>query len=163
MTEAHASKNGVPEGRATPTSPRQSARISAVQALYQIELSDAEPGAVIAEFSGQPLSDQTIDFDPAHFSSVVTIACEHGAEIDKLIAGVLKEKWSINRLGALMRALLRSATAELLHRPDVPAKVVISEYVTLSRRFFLEGEPAFVNGALDGLAHKLRANELTKP
>jgi N utilization substance protein B len=161
VTEPHPHTGGDTESPAIRGAARQSARLSAVQALYQIELSGAEAETVIAEFSGQPLSDETAEFDPAHFASVVTIANQNSAEIDTLIAGVLKEDWNISRLGALMRALLRAATAELLRRPDVPAKVVISEYVTLSRRFFLEGEPAFVNGALDGLAHKLRAKELT--
>jgi len=150
-SQVHSGTDGKSKDRVLPAERRRSARLSSVQALYQIELSDADPQTVIDEFTARRLSEDAAEIDAAHFASVVTIAREHHDEIDTLIAGALADDWSLNRLGALLRALLRGATAELLHRTDVPAKVVISEYVALSRCFFAGREPAFVNGALDGL------------
>ncbi|MDP7344917.1 MAG: transcription antitermination factor NusB, partial [Alphaproteobacteria bacterium] len=71
--------------------------------------------------------------------------------------------WTVSRLGALMRALLRAAAAELLARPDIPARVVLNEYIELAGAFFSGREPAFVNAALDTLAHRLRAGEFASP
>ena len=58
-----------------------------------------------------------------------------------------------------MRAILRAGTFELMERPDVPARVAISEYVEVANAFFTEEEPKVVNGVLDKLARKLRASE----
>ena len=84
-------------------------------------------------------------------------------EIDALVSGALAKSWTLPRLGALMRALLRAAAGELLTRADVPAKVVIDEYVELARAFFSEREPGFVNAVLDHLARQLRPGELAAP
>jgi N utilization substance protein B len=68
----------------------------------------------------------------------------------------------MERLGPVLRAILRSAIFELLAGTDVPAKVVINEYVDLTRAFFEGNEPGFVNGVLDRLAHELRESEMRK-
>ena len=60
---------------------------------------------------------------------------------------------------SILRAILRAASYELIARRDVPAKVVIDEYVELAHDFFDGDEPGFVNAVLDKLAHRKRAAE----
>jgi len=153
-------------GRATPSRAlsRSAARLAAVQALYQIAEADASPEPVIAEFIafriGKELEGVTYPpADEAHFTSIVTGAAGRRAELDELIGGALASGWSLDRLGNLMHAILRAATFELLARPDVPVRVVINEYVELARDFFDDKDVAFVNGALDHLAHRVRSAE----
>ena len=67
----------------------------------------------------------------------------------------------MDRLGATMRALLRAACYELIARSDVPARVVIKEYVDIARGFHGLEETAFVNAVLDRLARALRTSEMT--
>jgi N utilization substance protein B len=57
---------------------------------------------------------------------------------------------------ATVRAILRSAAYELSRRPDVPAEVVIDEYVEIAKSFFEGTEPGFVNGALDAISRDAR-------
>jgi len=66
--------------------------------------------------------------------------------------------WKLDRLDATVRAILRAGAYELMRRPDVPAEVVIDEYVELAKAFFDSTEPAFVNGALDSIARDVRSD-----
>src|SRR3546814_16051791 len=76
-----------------------------------------------------------------------------------MLAAVLDEDWTIERIELLLHVLLRAAVFELSNRLEVPARVVISEYVDLAGAFSDGREIAFVNGLLDRLAHVLRAEE----
>ena len=58
-----------------------------------------------------------------------------------------------------MRAILRAGVYELVARREVPAKVVIDEYLDITHAFFEGEEPGFVNGLLDRVAHRKRATE----
>ena len=101
--------------------------------------------------------------DREHFKWLVRNVTGRLTELDECVGGALDAGWTVGRLGALMRALLRSATVELLARPDIPARVVMNEYVELAGAFFSRREPAFVNAALDGIARRLRAGEFVSP
>ena len=68
--------------------------------------------------------------------------------------------WRLVRVDAILRAILRAAGFELLELADVPARVVISEYVDVAHAFFDGDEPKVINGVLDQLARKLRPGEL---
>ena len=144
---------------------RSSARLACVQALYQIEMSGQSADEVIEEFLNHRAGHE-IDGERyaaphrRHFERTVREASARAAEFDALVAAVLAERWSMERLGTVVRALMRAATCELAACPDVPARVVIDEYVALARAFFSGREPAFVNGALDSLARRLRAAEM---
>ena len=67
--------------------------------------------------------------------------------------------WRLVRVDSILRAILRAGVAELLERADVPARVVINEYINVAHFFFSEDEPRVVNGVLDKIARKLRAKE----
>jgi N utilization substance protein B len=81
-------------------------------------------------------------------------------KLDPLIDEQLAEGWRLNRVDSILRAILRAGTYELALRDDVPARVVISEYIDIAHAFFGDEEPRVVNGILDRLAHKVRAKEL---
>ena len=143
---------------------RSAARLAALQALYQLEMTGNAPNDVVEEFiqhrfgrdseSGRPIA-----HDEVFFSDVVHGVLKHQIEIDRSIARSLAAGWTLTRIDSILRALLRAATYELVARRDVPAKVVIDEYVELARDFFEGDEPGFVNAVLDRLAHRKRATE----
>jgi transcription antitermination protein NusB len=145
-----------------PGSPRAAARIAAVQALYQIEMSGAPADEVIAEFRDHRLSggEQQPAADARLFASLTAAASVRRADIDRLISGALATGWSLERLDSVMRALLRAGVCELLEFADVPARVVIDQYVEVAHAFLAEKETGFVNGVLDRLARTLRPQEL---
>ena len=164
--EAAPPRPGARDEAPRPGHKRSTARLAAVQALYQVELSAAPAEDVVAEFLRHRLGQEIegsryADADRDHFAWLVRSTAARLDELDRLVLGVLAESWTMARLGALMRALMRAAACELLERADVPARVVINEYVDLARAFFADREPAFVNGALDRLARRLRPDEFT--
>jgi N utilization substance protein B len=69
-------------------------------------------------------------------------------ELDKLIRQH-SEHWRLERMAAVDRNLLRLALYELLHVPEVPAKVVINEAVELAKKYGSEESGSFINGILD--------------
>lgn len=148
---------------ARPRSPRTAARISAVQALYQIEMSGAPADEVIAEFRDHRLTgdpEQTERPDAKLFSAIAAAASVRRGEIDTLISSVLAEGWTLARLDAVTRALLRAGVAELLDFADVPARVAIDQYLEVAQVFLGVKEKGFVNGVLDRLARQLRPQEV---
>jgi transcription antitermination protein NusB len=68
--------------------------------------------------------------------------------------------WRLARIDSIVRAILRAATLELIELPEVPPRVIISEYIEVARAFFEGDEPKLVNGVLDQLARKLRPGTL---
>jgi len=89
----------------------------------------------------------------------MTGAVTNQSDIDAAISQHLSDKWPLRRLDATLRALLRSATYELQKRPDVPALVIINEYMSIATEFFSGKEPGMVNGVLDKIAKHTRAAE----
>ena len=141
---------------------RSAARLAALQALYQLEMTGTAPEDVIEEFIEHRFGrngDHAIAHDEKFFADVVHGVLKHQVEIDRSIARSLASGWTLGRIDSILRALLRGATYELVARRDVPAKVVIDEYVELARDFFEGEEPSFVNAVLDRLAHRKRAVE----
>lgn len=145
---------------------RRQARLAAVQALYQAEVAGASPQAVIAEFLQHRLKEE-IDglrlgrIDRALFSGIVTEVMREREDLDNMIAAVLDEDWTVDRLETLLRIILRCGAYELSERVDVPARPIISEYMDLAHAFFSGKEPSLVNGVLDKLARSLRDGELS--
>jgi N utilization substance protein B len=143
---------------------RSAARLAALQALYQLEMTGTAPDDVIEEFVNHRFGQDSeagnaAPQDEAFFADVVHGVLKHQNEIDRAIARGLASGWTLSRIDSILRALLRAAVYELVARRDIPAKVVIDEYVELSRDFFQGDEPGFVNAMLDRLAHAKRAAE----
>jgi N utilization substance protein B len=159
--------NGANPGASAGTvadTPRAAARLGAVQALYQIELSGGSPELILREFLEHRL-DEVIDglslgeADRALLSELVEgVAAESGA-LDDMLSAVLAEDWPVERLETLLRVILRAGAYELGYRPDIPARATITQYVNLAQAFFHGKEPGMANGVLDRLAHGLRPEE----
>ncbi len=139
---------------------RSAARLAAVQALYQMEMAGAPVETVIAEFLRDGIDpDHRGAFDEALFADIARGTTARLAELDARIGGALTPDWPLERLEAVLRAILRAGTYELAARIDVPAPVVISEYLEIAHAFFAGKEPGLVNGVLDRLARSLRPEE----
>ena len=125
---------------------RRQARERALSLLYEAESKDIAPAAVLA----------ALPVEPAPFAAdVVAGVGQHLDELDKWISNYAKD-WTIDRMPALDRALLRMGIFELLHRPDVPTGAVISEAVELAQRFSTDESSRFVNGMLARIAEAVR-------
>ena len=157
-----------PTKPARPGAARSSARLAAVQAVYQIEMTSVSPDSVVAEFNRFPMGgeassdDPLVDADGAMFEELVTGTQSHLVELDAEITKVLSSEWPLERLEMVLRAILRVGAYELAFRADVPARVVITEYVDIAHAFFAGKEPGLVNGVLDKLAHGIRVAEMSR-
>lgn len=161
MTDAPARRRA---GR--PGAPRRRlARLAAVQALYQIEVTGREPTFVVREFGDVRLADvfeavrEDGEPEPADrewFAQVVRGAWEARSRLDPAIAARLAPGWTLERSGFLFRACARAGAYELAERPDVPPRVVINEYVEVAHALLPGNEPAVVNAVLDRLATDFR-------
>lgn len=142
---------------------RHAARLAAVQALYQMEMNGSGAEEVAQEFIEHRFAEFEVTPDEEFFSAILNGVPQHQVEIDRAIAGALSEKWKLGRVDSILRATLRSGVFELVGRRDVPAKVVIDEYVAVAGAFFGADEPGFVNAALDNIARRKRAAEFGLP
>jgi N utilization substance protein B len=79
--------------------------------------------------------------------------------LDEMISGALSTDWTIDRIEAIMRAILRVGIWEIKNRQSTPARVAISEYVDLARAFYSGTEPNLVNAVMDRMARILRPHE----
>jgi N utilization substance protein B len=147
---------------ATPKLRRQ-ARISAVQALYQMDLTGATSKPVIFEFLnyrfGFEDEEGMVAADETFFEELVEGVVREQDEIDAKLDKQLPEKWPLRRLDMTLRALLRAGVFEAMKRPDVPALVVIDEYVNIASDFFEGKEPGIANAVLDKIARDVRKAE----
>jgi transcription antitermination protein NusB len=144
---------------------RSQARLATVQALYQMDLAETDLVEVIEEFKQHRLGGSAdgngmVDADQEHFSQVLRGVVKRQREIDPMIDQQLATGWRLSRIDSIVRAILRAATLELIELPEVPPRVIISEYIEVARAFFEGDEPKLVNGVLDQLARKLRPGTL---
>ncbi|MET0435961.1 MAG: transcription antitermination factor NusB [Devosia sp.] len=140
-----------------PANQRGAARLAAVQALYQMDVGRATLEDTLAQFSafhlGRELEgEQYLPADADFFGQIVRGVTKNQLEIDPAIDKALAEDWPIDRIDSTLRAILRAAAFELLRRRDIPARVVITEYVDVARAFFEEDASGMVNAALDSIA-----------
>jgi N utilization substance protein B len=146
---------------------RTEARIAAVQALYQIDVTETSVDGVLTEFvsfrlgtKGRKVKGKSSSgADQGLFADIVKGVCKQKTQTDEIISSSLSDDWTLERMDRVVCAILRAGAYELFSRNDIPAKVVITEYVDVARAFFDPPEPGFVNGVLDRLARVLRANE----
>lgn len=150
------------------TNKRRAARLAAIQALYQMELTGEAAGTVSEEFvafrfGAEPEITALGLPDEAFFDDILRGVPHRQAEIDAAISATLNKKWRLARVDSTLRAILRAAVYELIGRKDVPAKAVIDEYVALAHGFCTDDETAFVNASLDAVARRTRAEEFGLP
>jgi transcription antitermination protein NusB len=144
---------------------RSQARLATVQALYQMDLAETDLVEVIEEFKQHRLGGSAdgngmLEADQEHFALVLRGVVRRQREIDPMIDQQLATGWRLARIDSIVRAILRAATLELIELPEVPPRVIISEYIEVAHAFFEGDEPKLVNGVLDQLARKLRPGTL---
>lgn len=144
--------------------PRSAARIAAVQALYQMDLAGTGINEIVAEFERHWLGrevegEEYLPAEAAFFRDVVAGVVREQRSLDPLIDNALAGGWPLKRIETILRAVLRAGAFELGHRRDVPARVVVSEYVDVAHAFVDKDETGMVNAVLDQLARQLRAVE----
>jgi N utilization substance protein B len=143
---------------------RGAARLAAVQALYQMDIAHTGVNEILVQFEGHWIGqevegNQYLPAEAAFFRAVVEgVVCEQRS-LDPLIDAALAETWPLRRIETILRAVLRAGAFELAHRSDVPARVVVAEYVDVANAFVDREETGMVNAVLDHLARKLRAAE----
>jgi len=137
---------------------RRAARLAAVQALYQWDLTAAPIGDIEREFLTFRLdtAEKGGAVDRVFFAQILRGAAAECRSIDPMIAGALTTGWSVERLDRVLRAILRAGVFELWRRSDVPSGAVINEYVEIAHAFFTGPEPGLINAVLDRLASLLR-------
>ena len=145
---------------------RAAARLGAVQALYQMDLSGSDVGETLAQFSSRAVGENFEDGDCGeadykHLREVVDGVMREQKTIDPVVDAILDKAWPLHRLDSTVRAILRAGAYELMFMERVPARVAISEYVDVADAFFGKEEPRFVNGVLDRLARQHRRDEFT--
>ena len=132
---------------------RTRARELAMQGLYQLDVQGPDLLERLGEFF--------IENDPDNFvrklaSDWTKAAWENLARCDELIAASTI-KWRLSRLSPVDKSILRLAVYQLKFCPDIPPKVAINEAVELAKKFSTDKSPAFVNGVLDAILKKLKA------
>jgi transcription antitermination protein NusB len=146
---------------------RSAARLAAVQALYQMEMTGADWRVVVREFDEHRLGAeiegvQYREADAAHFRATVEAAVTNQSAIDQLTDRALVRGWPLGRIDSILRALFRAAGAEITGRPDIPARVVIGEYLDVAQAFFGAGKVSnFVNAVLDHMMREARPKALS--
>jgi N utilization substance protein B len=143
---------------------RGAARLAAVQALYQMDIAATPINEIMAEFESHWIGrevegSQYLPAEAAFFRSIVSGVVADQRRLDPMIDEALAGGWPLKRIEALMRAVLRAAVYELSSRDDVPARVVVSEYVDIAHAFMDRDETGMVNAVLDQLARRLREAE----
>ena len=165
-TEATKTETGILENH------RSAARLAAVQALYEMDMVDADADQVLEEFltnrwktaggtagEGDDASEvEMAEPEPAWLDELVHGVVSESDELDGIIGQALSGDWTVERLETLIRVILRAGTYELKTKKKIPAAVIISEYLDVAHAFFEGSEPQLVNGVLDNLARTLRSD-----
>jgi len=143
-----------------PANQRGAARLAAVQALYQMDVGRQTLEDTLSQFSahmlGREVEDkQYLPADADFFKQIVTGVIRSQLDIDPTIDKALSNDWPVGRIDATLRAILRAAAFELLRRRDIPAGVVITEYVDIAKAFYEDDAPGMVHAVLDAIAKQV--------
>jgi transcription antitermination protein NusB len=146
---------------------RGAARLAAVQALYQMDIGGAGINDIFAEFESHWLGnevegEQYLPAEEAFFRDVVAGVLRDQNKLDPLIDDALSKGWPLARIEAILRAVMRAGAYELEHRKDIPARVIVSEYVDVAHAFVEGDETGMVNAVLDQIARHFRPDELSR-
>jgi N utilization substance protein B len=138
---------------------RTAARLAAVQAVYQMYMTDETPEKIVEEFVKYrlPVLDENFNVGAPDIRLFRELALGTAKEIkliDCLINDVLVEGWRLERLESTLHAILRVASYELKYHTATPSAVVISEYIDVTHAFYDDKAVGLVNGVLDTISKK---------
>src|SRR5215831_16768526 len=146
---------------------RGAARLAAVQALYQMDIAGTGVNDILAQFESHWIGrevegNQYLPAEAAFFRDVVGGVVREQRKLDPLIDAALAQSWPLKRIETILRAVLRAGAYELDQRRDVPARVVVSEYVDVANAFVEREETGMVNAVLDQIARQFRSDEFSR-
>lgn len=133
------------------------ARRSAVQALYQWEMTNSDVEEIISEFLNERSEIKKADAE--YFCELVTGTLANMANLINELKPYLDRP--IDSLDPVERAVLLVGLYELTYRPELPWRVVVNESVELAKMFGAEQSHKFINGVMDKVAHKIRSVEIS--
>ena len=133
---------------------RSRARRRALQAIYAWQISGGNAESLLAQFAHEQAHEIA---DLAYFESLLRGVLDHRRDLDEALAPFVDR--SMDEVDPIERAALRIAAYELVHRPDVPYRVVINEAIDSTKRFGSEHGHTYVNGVLDRAAVEWRKTE----
>ena len=142
---------------------KTSARLFAVQILFEMEINGKKINSILERLTDEYLIEisrlnKTEKADKNHLIKILKGVIKNQKDIDFDIKDNLIG-WSLSRIDSVSRAILRSALYELRECNDIPVKVIINEYIEISKSFFEGEEPNFINGILDKISKIYRPNE----
>jgi N utilization substance protein B len=145
---------------------RGAARLAAVQALYQMDVAGAGLADILSQFEshwlGQEVEgEQYLPAEAAFFRDIVSGVVDMQRALDPRIDAALQSTWPLKRIEAILRSVLRAGAYELEKRTDIPARVIVSEYVDVAHAFVDRTETGMINAVLDQLARQSRPDEFT--
>jgi transcription antitermination protein NusB len=126
---------------------RREARERALALCYELEAKGQTADAVLAELPAAP--------DP-YTETLVRGVSDHQVEVDQWL-GKYSERWAVERMPAIDRALLRIGTYELGWEPELPVGVVIDEAVELAQQYSTQDSGRFVHALLARIADEVRS------
>lgn len=140
----------------TPVTPnaKTEARLVAVQGVYRHLLLEDSAADIQQTFDSPYLKKRRANKN--HFRKILDAAITDAARYREMLEPLLSENWQWERVGYVEKAILFCAVAELEVCPDIPMKVVLNEYLTITHSYFEEDEVRFINGVLDKAAKMLR-------
>lgn len=144
---------------------RSAARLGAVQALYQMEMTGAGAEDALKDHHDRQSGEgrgRMAEADGDLLALLVRGATDEAPDLDLIINRSLTNDWAVDRLESVLRAILRAGAFELKARAKTPARVAISEYVDVAHAFYAGPEPGLVNAVLDRVARELRPDEFER-
>lgn len=143
---------------------RSLARVAVVQALFQVEFNPDSQACVVDEMLNHRRHEILdglclVQLDQDFFRDLFQGVLSGKIPTSEPVVSVLDQDWALNRLDPLLRLMMRLGAYELQVSTEVPARVVVAEYVDLAGAFLGQRETAMINAVLDKLAHRYRADE----
>ncbi|MBL5975219.1 MAG: transcription antitermination factor NusB [Candidatus Leucobacter sulfamidivorax] len=137
-------------------SARTKARKRALDMLFQADVRGEPLAAIVAAEAARAAGEPDRQASWLYAREIVDGVADHREEIDELIASYA-QGWTLERMPNVDRAVLRIASWELLHNPEVPPAVAIDEAVELAKEYSTDDSGRFVNGVLGKIAQHARA------
>ena len=151
---------------------RHAARLIAILSLYSYNMSEDTSANLLKisekmkkSYRNQDIFDIEVTMelhvpDEEFLERLVNLTLSKQNEIEELIRSCLIAKWNFDKLDQVLRAILKLSALELLYHGEIPAKIIIDEYVSLTKTFYENNEAGFVNKVIDTMASKVRAEEM---
>lgn len=148
--------------RKTQPGKRAWARRCAAQALYEWQVTNADPRHIADQFlADDEAEDDLAKADPRYFRELLREIPARAPEIDAALVPFLDRP--LAQVDPVERAILRIGGYELLHHPEIAYRIVLNEAVELAKVFGAEQGHRYVNGVLDKMARSVRTSEFTAP